>query len=965
MGHVNGSDYLVNGQSVADLANIDTQWEDSAVSYFFGDTFSSASRGRNADDSRKYFSANDAKDPLVSKDGDGTIVWGSHMAAARDAGIDSIMFGPGLANSTQGGGYRGPALDGYFWATKAQEYLKNPVLLQTPALTRSATPKLRAAASSSNRVVNGSIPSAVITVERTGDLSRPLSLPVQVVGGTADAGFDYRKTVLEKMRVSFAAGQSSALLVIPTLPTRQAQPEETLNVRIGGHTKLQPVVRSKVTLGATTKAASTSPTAIAAIGAANQIRAIETFSNPDNPGQIVAQLRAANFPDPTAANVVGETSGTNGLAAYAGDTRNTPGAYQVDLATVGFDDPNNPWLETFGEWKGVQGAAKGTSPYDTQIAWSQATLSEFFGIEVNAAGLITKIPAAAAAVFGHDDALAYASAQAWDPVANPLVGQHIDNFQTEQLSLYLAGRSPFDGSTGVQDSRTAPQSVMDLAAGIQRQVAKSLMYATYQKFQNHDAYKATFAEAQKYFGATLKITASTKAFGVSAGEEFWCRMNGSFVVAGAYVGGERLMNSLLEAFVVASKTGKGVWVIDTKNPALNVTFNRVTAAGIVGKDAVFAVDKTPLNVGPNYPSVFHYGAVVSPYDDGIDWNDKAAWGVTGRSTQGGLGYARLEAPQAVSGTTTVSEPGHHVYSGLAAGGTLTLTGAGPLVVVGTQGSGGPTVNNDGFPLGPNNNQSVTAGRTINVATFGFSTPAQILAASFYSWYGASRALQMARVDDPAVPAETPLFLYIVPAAGGSAAAALANQAAYWDSASPYYRSARVSVANVEVLGRPVSAADWATRFAVTTPAPGTGVIDASQTTGNVLIVVDDTIGTVKLGRGRTAVIGFDTNTGAKTYVLNSLPLTGSGLRPVIGIKEGDTIDASLVSGSPTWVIDNREQSTFDNKADTGTSSRRFSAFSRYFSTNGSGTIVGEFSAMFRSPTAVADPAAVVLASLRK
>ena len=63
----------------------------------------------------------------------------------------------------------------------------------------------------------------------------------------------------------------------------------------------------------------------------------------------------------------------------------------------------------------------------------------------------------------------------------------------------------------------------------------------------------------------------------------------------------------------------------------------VTPAGTIGADAVFSVDKTPINVNPSYPSIFHYGAVVSPMDDGVDWNDKAAWGIKDRSTAGGLG----------------------------------------------------------------------------------------------------------------------------------------------------------------------------------------------------------------------------------------------------------------------------------------------------------------------------------------
>lgn len=965
VGHVNGSTFLVNGQAPPDLANIDKQWEDSAVSYFFGDTFSGASRGRKDNvAAATYFASNEANDPLVSRVGSGPITWGSHMAAARDAGIESIMFGPGLANSTQGGGYLGPALDGSFWAEKAQDYLSAPLPISRLPMSPVAT-MLTAQPQAVVRGLGAPAPVAVVTVHRTGDLSRRLSLPVRAVGGSADAGSDYHRTRLHRMRLTFAPGQASATLRIPTLSTRRHQPRETLHLRIGGATRSQPVVRTMVEFGGTVPlAGSASPTATFVGRLSNQIRAIETFSDPTNPGQIVAQLRAGAYPDPTAANLVGQRSGTNGLAAYPGDGRNTPGAFQVDLANMGIFDVNNPWQETFGEWKGTAQSTKNASPFDTQIAFSRGVLSDFFGIEVDDGGLITMIPAAAAAVFLRNDALASATTDVWNPAANPLIGHHIDAFQTEQLSLYLAGRSPLDGSTGVTDPRTAPQPVMDLALGLQSQVSRSFMYAVYQKFQNHASYKDMFARVKPYLGSTLKITASTAAFGVTAGQDFWSRLNGAFIVAGTYVGGERNMFNLLTAFMQAATAGSGTWVIDPNDPATNVTITRVTPAGTIGADAVFTVDKTPLNVGPSYPSIFHYGAVVSPMDDGIDWNDKAAWGVKDRSTAGGLGYTRLAASQAVTGTTTVSQPGRYVYSGLAAGGTLTLTGSGPFVIIGAAAASAPTtITNAGYPQTQNNSQTVAAGQKIDISSFGMTTPEQVFNASFYGWFD-NGALRMARVNDPAVPAGTPLYLYFVPAAGGDPANVLANQGAFYDSASPYYRSARVAAASVDVLGRPATAAAWANNFQLTPPPPGTGIIDASGVTGSLLVIADDTVATVRLGSGRSIAAGIDSTTQARTYVLNPRPAVGSGARPVLGINAGDTIDARLVSGQPAWTIDNRDVSSFDNTAATGTPYRRYSAFGRYFATAGSAAPVAEFAVSLRTAAAVADPAAVVRGALR-
>lgn len=956
VGHVNGSQYMVGDRKVADLANVHKQWEDSAVSYFFGDQFSGLTSGRiDPAGAQAYFAKNDANDSLVSQSRDGTIIWGSHMAAARDAGIESIMFGPGLANSTQGGGYQGPALDGYFWAAKATDYLKNPLPIDRVVTGPGLRSKLTAQPSSVARTADGSTPTATVTITRTGDLAKPLSLPVRVVGGSADPGFDFRKTALERQRVWFAAGQSTALLVIPTLPTRTSQPRETLNLAIGGASRFRPAVRTSLVLGATPLLTSSTPTPAVAIGRlVSQMRAVETFSNPDNPGRIEKQLKAGQYPNPYAPNVIGEVSGTNGLGAYPRDGRNTPGAFQVDLANMGIQDVNNPWRETFGEWLGAPQSRKGDSVNDTRIALSKGTLSEFFGIEVDAAGLITKIPAAAAAVFLRSDALAAAPSTAWNPTANPLVGHHIDNFQEQQLSLYLAGRSALEATTGVQDPRLAPQAVMDLAEKLQQQVARSFMFGYYQKFQNHPAYKEAFAEAKKYFGATLKITASTGSFGVEPGEEFWCRLNGSFIVAGTYVSGEGSMNGLLGAFVQAAQTGSGVWRIN----GVDITFTRLTPAGTAAHDAVFAVDKTPLNHNPYFPSIFHYGAVVSPFDEGIDWNDKAAWGVKDRSIAAGLGYARLGTEKTVTGPAVISEPGRYAYSDLASGQTLTLSGAGPFYIYGKAAAGGgPVLTPEGYGLPANNGQQVGPGRRIDIAAFGLSTPQQVLDASFYGWYDGG--LRMAKVNDPSVPDGVQGYLYFVPAAGGDPAAVLANQAAFYDTSSPYYRSARVGVAGVQVLGRPASADDWARNFIIDAADNGTGVIDASAVTGKVLVVADDTVATVKLGSGSTAVVGLEGNVGRKTYVLSATPTVGSGTRPFLSLRPGDRIDASRVAGLPVWTIDNRDQKIFDNKAAAGTPYLAYSAFSSYSATDYTGGSVAEFAAAVVHAAVIPDPAAVI------
>ena len=210
-----------------------------------------------------------------------------------------------------------------------------------------------------------------------------------------------------------------------------------------------------------------------------------------------------------------------------------------------------------------------------------------------------------------------------------------------------------------------------------------------------------------------------------------------------------------------------------------------------------------------------------------------------------------------------------------------------------------------------------------------------------------------------------MSLYFVPAAGGDPANVITNQNDFYTDSSPYFGSARVGVASVDVLGRATTATAWADNFMLESPPPGKGVIDASAATGNVFIVANDSVATVKLGSGPTAAMGLRANNGPKTYVLAAAPLVGSGHRPFLGLFRADTIDARRVSGKPTWSIDNREQSTFDNKAPAETPYSKFAAFSRYFATDSSGNRVAEFAGMLRTndETAAADPAAVIKAAL--
>jgi hypothetical protein len=119
-GHINGSTTLPG----TDLSNVAANFEDSATSYFFGDSFT-APGGR-----LDYFAQNQAGDPGVSSSGN-AVSWGEHMTLAQQSGVMSVLFGAGLGISTRGTPTPGgPVNDLNFWADKAADYLSTAMKSQ-------------------------------------------------------------------------------------------------------------------------------------------------------------------------------------------------------------------------------------------------------------------------------------------------------------------------------------------------------------------------------------------------------------------------------------------------------------------------------------------------------------------------------------------------------------------------------------------------------------------------------------------------------------------------------------------------------------------------------------------------------------------------------------------------------------------------------------------------------------------
>lgn len=132
VGHINVSaaasptEYNQDGKFPI-LDNTPMHYEDSAPTYFFGDTFSCT--GARFD----YFSKNEAHDPKNKVEGN-AISWGNHMVEAAAAGVVAILYGAGVGLSTKGipDPHTVPdnaPTDNFYWITKAQEYYQNPVTL--------------------------------------------------------------------------------------------------------------------------------------------------------------------------------------------------------------------------------------------------------------------------------------------------------------------------------------------------------------------------------------------------------------------------------------------------------------------------------------------------------------------------------------------------------------------------------------------------------------------------------------------------------------------------------------------------------------------------------------------------------------------------------------------------------------------------------------------------------------------
>lgn len=751
-------------------------------------------------------------------------------------------------------------------------------------------------------------------------LSRPASKVVSInyvtVSGQAQPSNDY---VFENGKLVFARGETTKTVGIETMEDFVEESAETFgfsltasfDVSIPGSKEawaLPPVY--KATLGAS--AGDAQQEQISAF--MRKIRSVETFSDPLNPGQIVSGLVPNGFPNPDAINNSNvKTSGTKGLATYPGDARNTPGAYQVDLANM-----NN----VFGVWGGQGGSEKNSNPENTQFAFSKATLETYFGIKVDGNGFITEIGPEAASIFLQNDSLANSSS--FNKASNPLIGQNIQNFKYEQLSLFLAGRLADDSTAGPTslgpDTRIATDSVQNRVDDIQLQAAKTFVYNSYiSALKNNASNEADFGpggfnNVEALFGSTLKITSSTTAFGVKAGQVFLGTLNPSFLNGYGYVGGYFGLRPVLSAILAADANGTSTLTIN----ATHITVTRTLENGI----KVFSFDKTPVNVSAEYPSFFHYGALLSQFKD-INMASGAHWAVS--TTPFTLGYATTGTQVSTqiigTGTLPTTAPAYQVgYTGLGLNQTMTVNGAGAYNITPEVSSTAPNVvvTPTGYVQTGNNNQSVSSDQKIDMSAYGTN----YATASTHFFYVDSSAdgqvypggRAYSRTDCPSI--SFGLYFYYIPTASTVAEAqtALGDSSFFGGTNASAFR---VSVANCNILGD--APADKFV-FVSTPVVDGTGLVDASAATGPIFINVDKSLNRMNLGSGRNQIM--DSNTTATTYFINSGMTDNQISASIQGFEVGTVSDVLNLTlfGSGLTNVEVADFASFNNLSDTPGSS---------------------------------------------
>ena len=238
VGHINTSQFPnPAGGLFPTLVNDSTHYEDSAPTFFLGDTFNPGSAMRLS-----YFGAGDGgSNPQEAAVVAGaSVTWPSAMNLAESFGVQCVLFGAGVGDSTQGVGT--PPTDGGWWVTKAQTYYDKtvplgspgPVLpapMPTPTPSPTPAPALPAVAVTAATPLVDLAAGGQGRFELTrsgGDSAQALTVHY-LVKGTATAGVDYAALSGE---ARFQPGQTAvAIQVVPLDGESAAKKTVVLKIR--------------------------------------------------------------------------------------------------------------------------------------------------------------------------------------------------------------------------------------------------------------------------------------------------------------------------------------------------------------------------------------------------------------------------------------------------------------------------------------------------------------------------------------------------------------------------------------------------------------------------------------------------------------------------------------------------------------------------------------------------------------
>jgi cellulase/cellobiase CelA1 len=222
-----------------DLDNTSTHYEDSAPTYFFGDTFSTA--GARYD----FFAQTHGVARVTTAVP--KITWGSHLDLAAQSGVVVALFGAGVGDSTDGVG--SPATDGNWWITKVQKYYEHPIALDgsstpTPTPTPSPSPTPKPSPSPTPTATPTPTPTSAkpvtITYRITNswDSGMEVALSVKNTGKTTVTSwafeFDYPATISSlwngALSSKLASGSTHKYRITPAAWNTQIAPGQTLDL---------------------------------------------------------------------------------------------------------------------------------------------------------------------------------------------------------------------------------------------------------------------------------------------------------------------------------------------------------------------------------------------------------------------------------------------------------------------------------------------------------------------------------------------------------------------------------------------------------------------------------------------------------------------------------------------------------------------------------------------------------------